>query len=255
MNKRILVIGESCRDVFVYCDTNRLAPDIPVPVLHVVRTVKNGGMAKNVELNIKALYPHCDLVTNANWRTITKTRYVYDKTIQAFFRVDTPHNIARVNVRRIPLRRYDIVAISDYHKGFLTEDDVRYICERHPLVFVDTKKPVGSFLQKAAFIKINRFEYERSGDIPARVERKIICTKGGGGVTYRGATYPVDSVEVKDPSGAGDSFFAALLVHYATTGSIEDAIRFANVCATHVVQHRGVTLIQDPNKPRKSRTK
>ena len=27
----ILVIGETCRDVFVYCDSNRLCPEAPVP--------------------------------------------------------------------------------------------------------------------------------------------------------------------------------------------------------------------------------
>ena len=110
-------------------------------------------MAKNVERNVKALNRLCDLVTNANWRSITKTRYVYDKTIQAFFRVDTPHDIGRLNVRKVPLRQYDIVAISDYNKGFLTHDDIRYICERHPCVLVDTKKPVGSFLAKAEALK------------------------------------------------------------------------------------------------------
>jgi bifunctional ADP-heptose synthase (sugar kinase/adenylyltransferase) len=30
----ILVIGETCRDVFVYCDSNRLCPEAPVPVLN-----------------------------------------------------------------------------------------------------------------------------------------------------------------------------------------------------------------------------
>ena len=246
MSKRILVIGESCRDILIYCDAVRLAPDVPIPVLHVVRTTRNPGMAKNVERNVKALHRNCDLITNPNWRSITKTRYVYDKTIQSFFRVDAPHDITRLNVRRVPLRQYDIIAVSDYHKGFLTHDDIRYICERHPCVLVDTKKPIGSFLQKAAFIKINRFEYERSGTIPPRVARKIICTMGDDGARYNGRTYPVEHVEVKDPSGAGDSFFAALLVHYAKTGSIEDAIHFANKCATHVVQQRGVTIIARP---------
>ena len=33
--KKILVIGDSSRDVFVYCDALRLCPDVPVPVLNV----------------------------------------------------------------------------------------------------------------------------------------------------------------------------------------------------------------------------
>ena len=50
-------------------------------------------------------------------------------------------------------------------------------------------------------------------------------------------------VEVKDLSGAGDSFMAALVIEYLNTNNIEDAIKFANKKASEVVKHRGVTLI------------
>ena len=46
MNKDILIIGESCRDIFVYCDCTRLCPDIPVPALKVLHQKENEGMAK-----------------------------------------------------------------------------------------------------------------------------------------------------------------------------------------------------------------
>ena len=49
---KILVIGDSCRDIFVYCDVDRLCPDLPVPILNVVDQTENGGMAKNVQRNI-----------------------------------------------------------------------------------------------------------------------------------------------------------------------------------------------------------
>ena len=72
--KKILVIGESCRDIFVYCDAARLCPDIPVPVLNIRDQIENGGMAKNVQRNIQSHIPDCDLVTNSDWHRITKTR-------------------------------------------------------------------------------------------------------------------------------------------------------------------------------------
>src|SRR3989338_6723529 len=115
MNKKILIIGESCRDIFVYCDTKRLAPDIPVPVLQITSRTENPGMAKNVERNVKALHKLCDIITNKNWQSVTKIRYVHEKTPQVFFRVDTDHTMGRVDVRRIPLKKYAIVAISDYN--------------------------------------------------------------------------------------------------------------------------------------------
>ena len=50
-------------------------------------------------------------------------------------------------------------------------------------------------------------------------------------------------VEVKDVSGAGDTFISGLCYSYLKTNSIETAINFANECATTVVQKRGVSTI------------
>ena len=96
--KKVLVIGESCRDVFIYCDALRLCPDVPVPVLNIKNETDNPGMAKNVYMNIKSLIDDCDVITNENWYEITKTRYVDEKSNHTFFRVDTPHNISRIDL-------------------------------------------------------------------------------------------------------------------------------------------------------------
>ena len=243
--KNILVVGESCRDIFVYCNADRLAPDLPIPVLSVVEQKENPGMAKNVERNIRAVTDACEILTNENWENVTKTRYMHHKSNHAFLRVDTDHRINRINIKNVPLE-YDIIAISDYNKGFLTEEDIKYICENHNNVLIDTKKILGDWASGAKFIKINNYEYERSKhNLPKELENKIITTKGVEGAVFRGKVYPVaKKVEVKDTSGAGDSFFAALLVKYAETDNIEEAICFANECASEVVKHKGVTTIQ-----------
>ncbi len=51
----ILVIGESSRDVFVYCNAFRLCPDVPVPVLNDKEQSENPGMAKNVHMIIQSV--------------------------------------------------------------------------------------------------------------------------------------------------------------------------------------------------------
>lgn len=243
--KKILVVGESCRDIFVYCKAERLAPDLPVPVLSISEQKDNPGMAANVERNIKNIFSNVDLYTNNEWEKVTKTRYIHNNTNHMFIRVDTDHHIPRVKVKDIPISDYDIIAISDYNKGFLTKEDIKYICEHHDNVFMDTKKILGDWALGAKYIKINNFEYERSKDsLPKGLEKKIIYTKGDQGAFFNGKNYPVGKkVEVKDVSGAGDSFFAALLVNYAETGDIEQAITFANECASEVVQHKGVSVI------------
>jgi D-beta-D-heptose 7-phosphate kinase/D-beta-D-heptose 1-phosphate adenosyltransferase len=69
----ILVIGESCNDIYSYGIVNRLAPEAPVPVLQPSRTLEVGGMAMNVYENIKSLDVDVDIVTNDNWNKIIKT--------------------------------------------------------------------------------------------------------------------------------------------------------------------------------------
>jgi len=42
---KILLIGDSCIDKYVYGDAKRLSPEAPVPVLNYIRTTKTEGMA------------------------------------------------------------------------------------------------------------------------------------------------------------------------------------------------------------------
>ena len=196
--KSILVIGESSRDVFVYCDALRLCPDVPVPVLNVIDQSENPGMAKNVQRNIKSLIENCDIITNDNWFNVTKTRYVHEKSNHTFFRVDSSHKIPKIDLSKIDYD-YEIIVISDYDKGFLSTDDIELICSNHSNVFIDTKKILGSWADKARFIKINDFEYKNSEKyITNNLANKIIHTMGSDGCEYMGVNYSVDKVEVKD---------------------------------------------------------
>ena len=45
-------------------------------------------------------------------------------------------------------------------------------------------------------------------------------------------------------NGAGDTFISALCVNYLATSNIHTAIKFANECATTVVQLKGVNTIK-----------
>ena len=240
---QITIIGESCLDVFVYCDAIRLAPDLPVPVLQEIHVETNPGMAANVQRNIEARSVSTKLVTNKNWDEIVKRRYIHDGSNHMFFRVDTPHNIARFNVQELDLGA-DVIVISDYNKGFLSESDIEFICKSHPLVFLDTKKVLGKWAENATFIKINNYEYMNSKRyLTETLSQKIIHTRGQEGCDFQGKNYPVEKIEVRDTSGAGDSFMAALVVDFLKTTKIEDSIIAANDAASRVVRTRGVGVI------------
>lgn len=246
--KKILVIGDSCKDVFVYCHAQRLAPDRPIPILDVIEEVENPGMAANVVRNIKAIHDTCDLYTNEGWEKVTKTRYVHSKTNHSFIRIDSNCPVRPIDVTKIPLDEFDIIAISDYDKGSLSREDIAHVCAKHPCVFLDTKKPVGEWAKDAAYIKINEYEYAHSRTtLTPEIEARVIWTEGEHGAHHQGVHYPVtEKVEVQDTSGAGDSFYAALLVRYAETGAIDESIRFANECARRVVARKGVSVIERP---------
>ena len=84
----ILIIGESCKDVFHYGSCKRLCPEAPVPVFNSSGIASNGGMAMNVYNNVNTLGANANLVTNKNWESITKTRFVDKRTNHMFMRLD-----------------------------------------------------------------------------------------------------------------------------------------------------------------------
>ena len=62
---RILVVGDSCLDTFIYGDIDRIAPEAPVPVIKPKYKKDNPGMAANVVANLKSLGAEVDLITNS----------------------------------------------------------------------------------------------------------------------------------------------------------------------------------------------
>lgn len=245
-DKSILVIGDACIDEFVYGRCTRLCPDAPVPVFIPLEYIKNGGMSKNVQANVESFGYKCDLLCNSN--VVLKTRYVDEKTNHTFLRVDTgEYSVDRIkNLTKEYLNNYQVIIISDYDKGFLLEEDIEFICNNHPLVFVDTKKHIKNFCSKASYIKINEIEYNNSKKVldSGEYDDNLIVTLGDKGCRYKNKLFPVNKVEVKDMSGAGDTFMASLVCTYLKTNDIIKSIEFANVCASTVVQKKGVVVIE-----------
>jgi bifunctional ADP-heptose synthase (sugar kinase/adenylyltransferase) len=241
---KILVIGDSCVDVFIYGIIERLAPEAPVPVVKPVSQRENPGMALNVVANLKALGAEVDIITNDT--DIRKVRYVDERYNQLVLRVDENDKCERYNGVYETVD-YDAIIISDYCKGFLTEEDIESFSERAECpVFLDTKKQLGLWCKNIDFIKINHLEhlknFERIPTYP-KLEEKIIVTKGREGCEHKGKTYPTQEVPVKDVSGAGDTFISGLVYEYVKSRNIKKSIKFAQECTTIVVQKTGVATI------------
>ena len=243
---KVLVVGESCKDVFVYGDCDRLTPEAPVPVFNPVNTTENGGMAKNVQKNVLGLGVECNLLTNENWQSIKKSRYIERRANHMFLRVDSnDKSYGKINLDNIDFSPYDVVIISDYNKGFLSEEDIKSISLKHNNTFLDTKKVLGPWCCGITYIKINNFEYEKTKHkLDETIRSKLIVTQGSEGALHNNITYPVKKVEIKDVSGAGDTFIAGLATRFTETNNINESINFANGCATMVVQRKGVSTYE-----------
>ena len=119
---KVLLIGDSCTDVYVYGDVKRLNPEAPVPILEPKREQTSQGMAWNVFNNLNAFGVDVDMVTNEE--TIIKTRYVDEKSNQQILRVDEEGGIKKLELEftNDGMGDYDALVISDYNKGFITQE-------------------------------------------------------------------------------------------------------------------------------------
>ena len=240
---KVLVIGETCVDKFVYCDAKRLSPEAPVPVVNPIKSIQNPGMAGNTFANVKALAPDATMASINQKQKITKTRYVEEKSNHMFLRVDEGEKFDGRFTWGIfadsSIAEADIVIVSDYNKGFLSNADLKEIARKSKLSIIDSKRKLtNDIIEGFTFVKLNESERLNNPDLTTD---NIITTLGKKGALYNGEIYespnPQDTIDV---SGAGDTFTAAFIGKFYHSLEESVAIRFANQKSSEVVSKRGV---------------
>lgn len=229
---KILVVGDSCIDIYKYGTITRLSPEAPVPVVEIHTEITIPGMANNVQNNLLKLGCSVDLITTNT--PSTKTRIIDFRSKQHIARIDNNVRSLAVNVTNF---NYDAIVISDYNYGCVDSALITYIRQNYfGPIFLDTKKKeLAKFT--GCILKINEPEYNLATSLP----EELIVTLGSRGAIYKNTIYPTNSVEVVDICGAGDTFLAALCYEYLNThGDLIAAIKFANRAASVTVQHSGV---------------
>ena len=233
---KVLLIGDSCTDKYNIGSVDRISPEAPVPVLKIIDTYNVPGMAANVKLNLINLNIEPDFVTNTD--TITKTRYIDERSGQHLLRVDDEQRVTVWDGETPkPVYEYDAIVVSDYNKGFLSYMSILSLIKGSECpIFIDTKKTdLNMFNMPDTYVKINEMEFNNSSSR----HDNLIVTLGSKGAMYNGEVYPTKKVEVMDVCGCGDTFLAALVAQYLFTKDIEKSILFANIAAGITVQHRG----------------
>lgn len=232
---KVLLIGDSCTDEYVYGSCERLNPEAPVPILKFNRKETKKGMAWNVRENIESFGIEVYMITNQE--TITKTRYIDEKYNQQILRVDNEPDLKPMNYN-LPDEHFDALVISDYDKGFLSNEKVFELVEWFDgPVFIDSKKT--KLPKESCFVKINDLEFSKL-DNPAD---NLIITRGSKGAEYQGKLYPGEKVDIFDAVGAGDTFLSAMVYFYLKCGKIEEAIPYANKAAAIAVSNFGTYIL------------
>jgi D-beta-D-heptose 7-phosphate kinase/D-beta-D-heptose 1-phosphate adenosyltransferase len=198
---------------------------------------------------------------------MTKTRYVDSKSGQLILRVDCNDfvpNSHRFSLSRFlnsgrKLSDYRAIVISDYGKGFLSKEEINQITsmcsisKEEPLVFLDTKFTIGPHFIDVDFVKINEKEYRESmacNPHPYHFCRNLIVTFGGDGCCIIKSGNEVQRFEpkikreVRNVSGAGDTFFAAMVIKYLQTNDLKASLDYANIAAGIAVSRKGIVAVR-----------
>ena len=211
-NATILCLGDIMLDRFAYCETERISPEAPVPVLLLQRTQSMLGGVGNVARNIAALGGRAVLmgllgqdqagqevrnlmretagivdahVASANRPTICKTRFIAGH--QQLVRVDeeSPHDLEGEEETALitALDRYlgdcDAVILSDYAKGTLGPKLIETAIARGRAlgipVYVDPKTTDFARYRGATCIAPNLKELAAAAQMPVATDAEVIA--------------------------------------------------------------------------------
>jgi D-beta-D-heptose 7-phosphate kinase/D-beta-D-heptose 1-phosphate adenosyltransferase len=295
------VVGDLMLDRYLVGGVARVSPEAPVPVVRLERERTTVGGAGNVAANLAGLGLD---VTLAGWTgddpdrvsllealalagvvttpvvvapgrsTTTKTRVLANR--QQLVRVDHEETGPLADADRSRFdddvvglldEPYDVIVLSDYAKGVLSESLCRALIARADKtktpVLVDPKSPDFSKYAGASAITPNAAELAAAvhvdpDDLPAALDSAaqlrrelaldaVVVTRGQHGITVVDGSgvhhVQARAREVFDVSGAGDTAVAALAASVAAGLGWLDAAAMANLAAGIAVAHVGTVAV------------
>lgn len=297
---RVLVIGDFMLDTYTTGRVKRVSPEAPVSILHVEKEESLAGGAGNVALNLLALGAKVSvigrigqdfagdelkacletegisadgLIYQKGFKTPVKNRLVADR--QQILRVDfeestpLPEDLEQVVLEQLPilLAGVQVVAISDYAKGFLTKKLLQAVIAEASIrkipIIIDPKGSDFSKYNGATMIKPNLSEAYAAAGISSsepleKAAEKIfascevdalLITRSEAGISFfhRNGTeqyFPVRSKEVKDVTGAGDTVLAVVSLAFANALEVRYAAQLANIAAGIAIERSGCARVE-----------
>ena len=298
---RVLVLGDVMLDRYVLGEVRRISPEAPIPVLHARRQRRVLGGAGNVAANIAALGGQAVLlgvsgddaggaeiaavlqgtprVTDRLLRlagrpSTVKTRFMSGahQLLRLDEEVDTPIDAAAETelLARFAaaLPECDIVVLSDYAKGVLTDRVLAEVLRLARIAgtpcVVDPKRLDFSAYAGASVLTPNALEVTRATGLPctddaaaaaagraARAQAgadAVLVKRSEKGLTLvhgeRPALHiPTRAVEIADVSGAGDTLVTAFALALGAGAPPHEAALLANLAAGLAVGKPGTATV------------
>lgn len=293
----ILVIGDLMLDHYMMGSATRLSPEAPVPIVNIEREHKIIGGAANVASNLVDLGAHVhlagitgndsageEIVSILNSKLINTSLIFKDDLRSTTVKtrvIASNHQIVRIDkedtheistafeerflLQLIPyIERSDVVVLSDYNKGLLTDSLSLQVIQRckelGKRIIVDPKGLDYSKYKGAFIIKPNRKELAEAAKTDKIHSQQqlvgaahvifehtdasfLIVTLSEGGIAIITPEYckilPVVATDVYDVTGAGDTVMATLSYCLALGFTIEEACSYANYAASIVIKQIG----------------
>lgn len=296
---RVLVIGDFMLDTYTTGKVKRISPEAPVSVLHVEKEESRPGGTGNVALNLVSLGAKVvvvgrvgydvageqlrdsmqrdgvdveHIVMQKGYKTPVKNRLIADS--QQVLRVDfetmtpLPEQLEQQILEQLPplIEKSQIVAISDYGKGFLSKKILRRTIdlarEKGIPVIVDPKGDEFMKYSGATIIKPNLSEAYAAAKLPMEATldqvssvildscgvEMLLITRSEAGISLfhkegQRFDFPVRSKEVKDVTGAGDTVLSMISIALANKLDIKYGAQLANIAAGMAIERLGCACI------------
>jgi D-glycero-beta-D-manno-heptose-7-phosphate kinase len=296
---RVLLLGDFMLDQYTKGSVSRISPEAPVAVLKVEEEEARPGGAGNVALNLLALgssviavgrrgdddagrvmlsflqragadvhhlFIEEDYVTPIKNRLIAASQQLLRLDREKVMKVSAFLEKKVIAKMAQLLEKIDVVALSDYGKGFLSPALIAFVIrearKRNIPVIVDPKGSEFSKYTGATIIKPNLAEAYAAAKIalsePLEKVAEILLNETGSeilmitrsdkGISFfdqkkNRFDFPVKSKEVKDVTGAGDTVLAMVVFSMANQIEISDAVHLANIAAGISVEHVGCVSV------------
>ncbi len=297
---KIMVIGDLMLDRYLWGNVSRISPEAPVPVVNIHRTTSSLGGAGNVAMNLIALGCNIELIgvvgndneadelrqkvadlnietsgllSDPSRPTTVKTRIIsdsqqmlrLDSEVSSFISEEIEQTLLKISCEKLDC--VDIVILSDYAKGVLTDrflsSFLDIATQKKIRVLVDPKRKDFKAYANACAVTPNRAESQialgRSlatnldFELAAKEFKNkynfesVLLTRSEQGMTLLSNDiiyhFQTQAKQVFDISGAGDSVISVLSAGLAAGFTWPEATELANLGAGIAVQKVGTSPV------------